>query len=328
MNSKPFYYWYLDNKDNIFDSEFNDYQVQSPNFLFFTPQIYKNQNHNDTTTEQGLFQIDSELLQNSLLLNNISFKKDFDNSQNIKQTNTTIEEKIKDAKKIDNNYSLEINNPSIPKVINPSEKLKDELFLGKKYGRKKKNDISKRAHNKYSNDNIRRKIKHLVLKSFVSFFNEKIKKIYKEDIGQNILKKKLLPLNKEVKFNTSVKFNQILLKRTLKDIYSDNITTRFINFPKSHNINLIQKLVNEEDEEKRSYFINLFNLTFLDCLNHYRGTYFIKELNGMKCFNEIQNEFDDDQEYKTILKYHINNFDKIIKEIKSRKTKQKNGETI
>ena len=40
------------------------------------------------------------------------------------------------------------------------------------------------------------------------------------------------------------------------------------------------------------------------------------------------NEFDDDQEYKTILKYHINNFDKIIKEIKSRKTKQKNGEKI
>ena len=46
----------------------------------------------------------------------------------------------------------------------------------------------------------------------------------------------------------------------------------------------------------------------------------------MKCFNEIQTEFDDDQDYKTILKYHINNFDKVLNIIKPRKPRRKDGE--
>ena len=323
MSSEFSSYWCLDsNKDDISKSECNDYQVESQNFNFFPIQNYKNPNN--ITTEQGKWLHDS-----LLLINNINFKKEC-NNLNIKKPNTTIELKIQDnnnlSPNIINNYPFVILNQSFKKAINSNEKLKEDLFVGKKYGRKKKGDNSIGKHNKYSNDNIRRKIKHIVLKNFVSFFNEKIKLIYNGDIGENIYKKELLSLNKEVKWESSVRFNQILLKRTLKDIYSDNITTRFTNFPKDHNINLIQKLVNEKDEEKRKYFIKLFNLTFLDCLNHFRGSAFINELNGMKCFNDVQKDFNDDQEYKTILEYHINNFDKTLKILKPRKPKRKNRE--
>ena len=307
-------YWPLENKDNIIDSENNDYQVQKQNFIISSPLIYKNQNQNNIIEKQGRSVNEKKILQSSLI-NNINFNKDFNNS-NIKKLNTNIELKMEDNNKIENKNPFVINKQSISKEI------KDEFFLGRKHGRKKRDDNSKRVHNKYSNDNIRRKIKHLVLKSFVSFFNEKIKEIYKGDIGQNILKKELLPLNKGVKFESSVKFNQILLERKLKDIYSENITTRFTNFPLDHNIKLIHKLINEKEEEKRHYFINLFNLTFLDCLNHYRGAYTIEELKGMKCFKEVQNEFDNDQDYKTILQYHLNNFDKTLKIIKPRKPKK------
>ena len=300
MCSKLSSYWSFDNKDIVSDSENNDYQIKSSNFIISSPPLYTIQTH--TSNEKGQF-LNDNCLQSSIIRDN-----------NILSTNT-----------IKNNYPFEINSPST-NVVNANKKLKDNLFLGKKYGRKKRDDNNIGVHNKYSNDNIRRKIKHLVLRSFVSFFNEKIKIIYNGDIGQNFLKKELLSLNKEVKYESSVQFNRNLLKRTLKDIYSDNITTRFTNFTKDHNINLIQKLVNEKDEEKRSYFIKLFNLTFLDCLNHFRGTDFIEELNGMKCFNEIQTEFDDDQDYKTKLKYHINNFDKVLNIIKPRKPRRKDGE--
>ena len=300
MCSKLSSYWSFDNKDIVSDSENNDYQIKSSNFIISSPPLYTIQTH--TLNEKGQF-LNDNCLQSSIIRDN-----------NILSTNT-----------IKNNYPSEINSPST-NVVNANKKLKDNLFLGKKYRRKKRDDNNIGAHNKYSNDNIRRKIKHLVLRSFVSFFNEKIKIIYNGDIGQNFLKKELLSLNKEVKYESSIKFNRNLLKRTLKDIYSDNIITRFTNFTKDHNINLIQKLVNEKDEEKRSYVIKLFYLTFLDCLNHFRGTDFIEELNGMKCFNEIQTEFDDDQDYKTILKYHINNFDKVLNIIKPRKPRRKDGE--
>ena len=321
MSSKISSFCSLDNKDVESDSENNDYQVKNQNFINSSPPIYSIQTH--TTNENGQF-LNNNCLKSSLLIDNINKKKEY-NFLNSKITKTT-EVKINDNNilspdTIKNNCLFNLNNSST-NVVNTNKKLKNDLFLGKKYGRKKKGDNNIGVHNKYSNDNIRRKIKHLVLRSFVSFFNEKIKIIYNGDIGKNVLKKELLSLNKEVKCETSVKFNRNLLKRTLKDIYSDNISTRFTNFPKEHNINLIQQLLNEKDEEKRYYFIKLFNLTFLDCLNHFRGTDFIEELNGMKCFNEIQKEFDDDQEYKTVLEYHINNFDKTLKIIKPRKRKR------
>ena len=255
MTSNLFSIVSLESKDNLSDSEKNDHQDQNLNIFHISSPNYKN--------------IGFLLNQKSTIEVNIKDK-------DILSPNT-----------IKNNFIIEKNNSSINENNN-NKKLKNELLVVKKYGRKKKDDNSIGVHNKYTNDNIMRKIKHLVLKSFVSFFNKKLKSIYKEDIGQNILKKELLPLNKEVKYKSSIKFNQILLKRTLKDIYSDNITTRFTNFPKDHNIKLIQKLVNEKDEEKRIYFIGLFNLTFLDCLRHFRGTISIELLEGMNCFKDIK----------------------------------------
>jgi hypothetical protein len=100
----------------------------------------------------------------------------------------------------------------------------------------------------------------------------------------------------------------------LGEIFSDPISGRFTNFPPNHNKNLIGKLMNEEDENKRIYFINLFNLTFIQCLKHFRGELYINELDGLKCFNQVKNDIlnkyvEDGEEYIDSLCYYLNNFE-------------------
>ena len=54
---------------------------------------------------------------------------------------------------------------------------------------KKKRRITKSGlHNKFADDNLRRKCKHLVLKSLLEFINGEIERRYKNNIGKGILK--------------------------------------------------------------------------------------------------------------------------------------------
>lgn len=195
----------------------------------------------------------------------------------------------------------------------------------KKMGRKRKSDNEKGEHNKFSDDNMRRKIKHVVLKSLMEFINNKIKEVFNGKIGYSILKKELLTLNKEQKSDATVKYNQQFLSKTLSEIFSEDISGRFSNFPSNHNKVLIKSLVNGEDENKNIYFRKLFNLTFLQCEKYYIGIIDIPELEGMKRFYEEKNELKDGQEedYIKILEYRLQNYEELIKKKKSRKSRKK-----
>lgn len=190
-------------------------------------------------------------------------------------------------------------------------------------GRKRKDDKTKGEHNKFSDDNIRRKCKHLILDSFVEFINAKIKTMYNGNIGKSIFKKEFLTLNKDQKFDSSIENNKNFLNKTLGDIYSDTISKRFTNYLPQHNKNLIQNLINEEDENKKNYFKQIFDLTFLQCLEHFNGANINELLEGMKCFKDIQEKFNDDKEYKDVLFHYIINFKEIINSKKSRKPRIK-----
>ena len=124
-----------------------------------------------------------------------------------------------------------------------------------------------------------KKMKIILLNYLFIFINNQIKNIYNGNIGHNIFKKQLLKINK--KQIRSSKSNKILLKKTLKEIFSeDDILSENDTIPENnkpysenyiHNRNLIEQLLNEEDKEKRVFFIKLFNLSFIDCLNHLGG---------------------------------------------------------
>ena len=191
-----------------------------------------------------------------------------------------------------------------------------------KCGRKRKGMESGGQHSKYSDDNLRRKVKHIVLSHILDFMNDKIKEIYHGNIGQGMFIKKLLIINHQQKANINVKYNKNFLTKTLGDIFSDDLSNKFTNYPKDHNRNLIKTLTNEEDESKRIYFSKLFNLTFLEGLEHFRGSRIHEELIGLKGYHEELEKYYNEKEYKSCLNYYINNFESIIRNKKSRNRKK------
>ena len=200
-----------------------------------------------------------------------------------------------------------------------NQKSKNDLNVHKKRGRIKKDENRVGNHDKYQKDNIIRKVKHLVLTSLKKFLNMKIKTLYKGKIGYNICKKEFLLLNKNTKYASSIEYNKQFIKKTLKEILSENISNLYTNYKPDFNKQLIERLVNENDKEKREYFIKIFNLTFLDCLQHFNRTKIIEEFDGMECFDEVLKEFNNEEEYKERLYYYIKNFDDILNRKKMKK---------
>ena len=194
----------------------------------------------------------------------------------------------------------------------------------KRMGRKRRSDNTKGEHNKCSDDNMRRKIKHVVLKSIMEFINNKIKEIFNGNIGYSIFKKELLTLNKAQKSDATIKYNQKFLSKTLNDIFSEDISGRFSNFPLDHNKLLINNLINGKDENINIIFRKIFDLTFITCEKYYIGIIDVPELEGMKRFDEDKNELNDEEEedYIKILEYKLQNYEELMKKKKSRRSRK------
>jgi len=196
-----------------------------------------------------------------------------------------------------------------------------------KLGRKRKGGNQQGKHNKYSGDIIRGRCKTFTIKNIFTFINEIIKIKFNNNIGNGYFIKQLLKLNKKQNSNANVKYNQEFLNKTIGDIFSDDISSKYTNYNKKHNKLLIEELINEKNEEKRIYFKKLFDLTFIQCLKHFNKEETIKELEGMKLFKDIKNELnkkDDDREIyiKTVEEY-MNNYEDIINSKKPRKPRIK-----
>ena len=204
---------------------------------------------------------------------------------------------------------------------------KNSLNNSKKLiGRKKKhenNTNSEVVHTKYFDDNLRRKVKYLVLNSIKEFINLILKKIYNNNLGNNIFKKQLLTINKNPISNATIENNKDFLNKNLGDIFSEHISNKFTNYVQNHNETLIKSLRNEKDQEKNLFFNKLFNLTFLQCLKHFRGTETLDILNRITCFDKIKENLVDETDYADVLEYYINDFENILMRKKSRKSRTK-----
>lgn len=196
----------------------------------------------------------------------------------------------------------------------------------KKPGRKTKMNPNI-DHTKFADDNIRRKCKHFVLKNLLKCINYNIQNIYDGNIGIGIFKKELQTIKQSQKSDATINFNKDFLKKTIGEIFSENISTRYTIYPQDHNKNIIAFLMNEEDENKKRYFTKLFNLNFKECLNHFIGKEKIDELQGMKCFSEIKDDIlkkypKDGDTYCENLEYYLNNYEVIIEQKKARKPRK------
>jgi len=191
----------------------------------------------------------------------------------------------------------------------------------------KRNDNNKKQsskHTKYSYDNLKRECKHLVIENVMKFINNKIYEVYEGNINNGLLKKKLLKLNQAQKINADVEFNKIFLNKTLKDILSQNITKQITLYEPDHNKKVIDKVISE----KKDIFEKIFNLTFIQCLDHFIENKKIEELNGLTLYSELKEEIinkyeNDGESYYENLKLFLKQFQNKINRAKSRKKRKK-----
>ena len=187
----------------------------------------------------------------------------------------------------------------------------------KKIGQK----VKREENDKYSNDNLLRRAKTILFDSLLKYDNYIISKVYNDQIGNGINIKKLLKINHSQIKNINANYNRDLIKTSQGKIFSENISKRHTYFPEDHNKRLINKLLNETDEEKRKIFANLFSKTLKECIQHITGQK-IEELKGLEGFyeNEII-QLEEDDEVKKEIKKFIVNYETIINKKKPRKTK-------
>ena len=193
---------------------------------------------------------------------------------------------------------------------NSRRKVKRIILLGR---RRRGEDNSNSVHTRYSDDNSRRKVKRIIITELQNFINLRIEYIYGNDIGEGMLKKRLMKLCQKQISDASIQFNLEFLNKTLKEIFSENVTGRITNYSSDRNKEIIEELINDKDEVKRKYFEGLFSLTFLDCLKYFRDEQdFDNEyLRGFKKFNQMKDKFEEKngKQYTEHICEYLNKYD-------------------
>ena len=183
--------------------------------------------------------------------------------------NINIEESEEIESKINNNNdTININTPNIP------EKNSEDTNLNKKRNR------DKNINNKKINfDKIIRRIKMSILDAIIRFINHKIE----IDNNYDNVKGIILSINKKELSHSNVEENKKFLKKNLEEILTTNISKKYTNYIPTHNIELIQDLkINKGEDYKK-----IFELTFLDCIEHIRETKNIDILDGLDKIDDI-----------------------------------------
>ena len=180
-------------------------------------------------------------------------------------------------------------------------------------GRPQNNPVEKKVRNKIFFDNLLSKIKSLILHETLKFINGKIKEVYKkEKLGFRSL---LLTLNMKIVFKGTISYNKVFIYKTLKEIFSDDISKRYHLLNKDNNKILIERLLNEKDEEKRNIFENILNLTFLDIAQYLTGQREdLIQLQGLTLPEKFDPQKSADKEYAEQIFDLMKNIEKMINE--------------
>ena len=272
-------------------------------------------NNNDNSEVNDITNIQANNIASNInnIITNINSSNNNDNSEvndiyHLQTNNIRINE--------ENNLNIIINSDNHDTDTNSSN---CKNLIDKK--RKRSNDLTNEL-NKVNLDKIRRKIRIMSLRTVVIFINKMIKIIYNNDIRKSILIRQFLEITKKELSHSSVDFDKKFLQKNLKEILSKNISEKYSNFPSDKNKRLVEELINSEIGGP--YFQKLFELTFLDCLEHIRGTKIFNELIGLMDMEEMLNyeEFKIDKDEIDIYRDYIYRYEKIIEEKKSRNSKK------
>ena len=235
--------------------------------------------------------------------------------------------------------------------VRSREKIKKKLGRKKNDEKKEKKDIIDIKHNKESPDNIIKKIKSKLLETYLlNFINSLLSNtiINKEIINPyskiNIDEKDKEKLIKKIDYkqivdNMKKESNLELLRLSLKDLLSKDISSKYSTLSKDFNKNIIDVIsLNEKENEIISF---VFNMTFGEWFDIFT---FKKEIRDVKVIDEdtikfIMKQFErvdklltdiydsDDKNYFSIFSYLIYNYERWFFIKQSRQSKQSKDKT-
>lgn len=229
---------------------------------------------------------------------------------------------------INNIADINKNNLKLNDTSSQTNPLMRKVEINKR-GRKLKISNEKGNHNKKSFDNLLKRIKHSLLKGLKILINIKIKEIYTDDKDDKCDKddKKLLTLNQTETNNSSIEFNKIFIYKSIKEIFSGKLTTKYKSKKDTleiHNEDMINELLSEKNIEKRNIFESIFNLKFIDVVNYIIGQRNdLTQLYGLKLTDNLLEEISIDEDYSEILYDTMKNLEKILNSKKSRNRSKK-----
>lgn len=151
----------------------------------------------------------------------------------------------------------------------------------KNLGRKRKGETTqskKQSHDKMEYNNIIRKIKPITIDSTLKYINSKLNKSSKYI---------LMKINQSQAEETSIEFNKLFLYKSIKDIFSDDVSKNCSKIISEFGLDYNKKLIEQfykKNEENGSYvdIINILDKNFLEILKHCRGSEKFQELDGLK----------------------------------------------
>lgn len=211
------------------------------------------------------------------------------------------------AEKTGVNYQeIKINIEIKTNMNNPNPIILNDISKGEKECLRKKRSVS---------DNEIKKGRNILLNSIFRFVNKKIRIIFNNDIGKGISIKQFVKISKKELNHSNVEFDKNYLNTKLKEIFSGDISGKFTNFLINKNEKLLQNLI------KIDYFKELFELTFLQCIEHINGTKFIPLLEGFETLDEILLNEEEKLKENDIenYKYIIENYKQCVENKFSRK---------
>ena len=151
------------------------------------------------------------------------------------------------------------------KAINEPEENKELKFISKKRGRKNKdlkeqNNITikeKKIHNKFSNDNIKRRLKALFHNYIINLLNDLMSQYFKENT------KKFVKINSKITKDIGIEYNRKLLDKKIKDVIIE-VSDKYQN--KENNKECIKFIEGEKDNEN---IVKILNMSYKELYTNY-----------------------------------------------------------
>ena len=246
------------------------------NFNKINQKIFSNDNYNYINENNFLNQKRERTLSESLI-NKIKTKSESDGDKNQESNSTPFKKK------------------AIFQLFKKKSKLKYEFYKGQKTpGRKKKNSGEVGTHNKFSKDNMMRKLKNKVMESARKLINKKIK-----DESNSELKyfKEIRKIEGVYSQELNIKFNFWFYFQKLKDIFQFKMSSKYSKGGLDSNFILINKIYSPGKAEHFQKTIQLLEMPFYQ----YYHDIFLGENENWLTYFDIK-----EKENKYQLEYFVN----------------------